>query len=693
MRLQYIIREMRLQYIVREMRPPVHYTRDEACSILYERCGLQYLVREIPGAMRQGIDGGGVHQRKAQEQNLEIARLKGLLKASGSKKKGADGHLGLVDEEHVKHLRESLERERKSNAKLKAAIRSALDQQVLPQEGAAEEERDVLGAQDGDPRSAEPCPLPPLASVTHHAHAPADTHKLNTTEGAVDGYGGNQVGKASSGAAVAAVPLPHMAHTNANVGEQRASSARWDRGRAESSAPVLGGGAGQGQGPGSVVGQGEITHKLWAEHSRGSQGLDAFQAAHQLSHQVYSSAVPPHRAAGQAAGVGGGGGRTQQQQQKYHPRGHKTRSYLPAWFPDAADSTCTSMPPRLDHPVQPARMAPRAPQPPRHGGAAGVGGPGAVGKGGGGAENALVQKRLAALGLMPGPSVSTSLAKGSGSGPAGAGKKRKGGGGGVRMSLPAGLGLQTGPDQVGARAESLPDRTNSAHTSGALTERWYSSSVSPHVSSMAHHMPRRGAGGGVGAGGGESAGVVAPDAPKPPAADGVLRVPLRKARHRVLSTCEDPEERLNPEDEMSGNPKIPEPPTREQRRQGGGEGGGADEDSGDGRGEGVREGVALLPPAVPYGVDVPRASSSDGTAGEAGAHGVGSAGEADEVGTGGGGGEVGDAGAEAAAEVEAAEVELKLLRGQLRQLVDRSLLFSFPAALLRVHALAQPCMS
>jgi len=50
-------------------------------------------------------DEMSVMQRKAQEQNLEIARLKGLLKASGPKKKGGSGHLGGVDEEHVKHLR------------------------------------------------------------------------------------------------------------------------------------------------------------------------------------------------------------------------------------------------------------------------------------------------------------------------------------------------------------------------------------------------------------------------------------------------------------------------------------------------------------------------------------------------------------------------------------------------------------
>lgn len=45
-----------------------------------------------------------VRQRKAQEQNLEIARLKGLLKASGPKKRGGDGSHAGVDEEHVKHL-------------------------------------------------------------------------------------------------------------------------------------------------------------------------------------------------------------------------------------------------------------------------------------------------------------------------------------------------------------------------------------------------------------------------------------------------------------------------------------------------------------------------------------------------------------------------------------------------------------
>ena len=50
-------------------------------------------------------DEMSVMQRKAQEQNLEIARLKGLLKASGPKKKGEGGHQGGVDQEHVKHLR------------------------------------------------------------------------------------------------------------------------------------------------------------------------------------------------------------------------------------------------------------------------------------------------------------------------------------------------------------------------------------------------------------------------------------------------------------------------------------------------------------------------------------------------------------------------------------------------------------
>jgi hypothetical protein len=73
---------------------------------------------------------------------------------------------------------ESLERERKSNARLKAAIRSALDGQGVPQEGATQE-------------TAQPSPLPPLTPAAHHSLASADTHKANVEEGEVDGGGPN----------------------------------------------------------------------------------------------------------------------------------------------------------------------------------------------------------------------------------------------------------------------------------------------------------------------------------------------------------------------------------------------------------------------------------------------------------------------------------------------------------------------
>jgi hypothetical protein len=468
----------------------------------------------------------------------------------------------------------------------------------------------------------------------------------------------------------------------------------------------------------------EITHKLWTEQSRGRQGPDASQAPHQLPQNVYSSAVLVHRAAGQAIGGGGSssssdGGRTQQQQQKYHPRGHKTHSYLPAWFPDKVDTTDTRVTSvkrvaaRLDHhahsllPVQPARTQ-RVPQPPRDAWAGGVFGAGG-GKGSGGGGNALVQKRLAVLGLMPGSSVSTStcLAKGPGSGPEAGGKKRKGGGGGgVRMSLPAGLGLVAGPDEVGLRAESLPNRTPSAHASGALTERWNSSSVSPQIPAMPHHMPRgsAGGGGGVGGDGGETAVLVSSHAPKPPAAvDGVLRVPQRKARHRMLSAGKDPDTRLNSEAQLDLQNVNPSQLLAPAACEGDYEG--VVQDRGGEPSEGLRKDLPSLAPtygaweeqvggrvenldppevevnqsrplAAPSSAHVPHASPSLKTArggGEQGWKLEEEDGEWTVGGDGGGPGQVGIAGAEAAAEVEATEAELKLLRAQLRQLVDRSL--------------------
>ena len=388
---------------------------------------------------------------------------------------------------------------------------------------------------------------------------------------------------------------------------------------------------------------------------------------------------------------------------------------------------------RLDHHshsllhVQPARTQ-RAPQPPRDAWAIGVGAGG--GKGGGGGGNALVQKRLAVLGLMPGSSVSTStsLAKGPGSGPEAGGKKRKGGGGrGVRMSLPTGLGLGAGPDEVGLRAESLPNRTPSAHASGALTSRcWYSSSVSPHIPAMSYRASA-GGGGGVGGEGGETAVLVSSHAPKPPAAvDGVLRVPQRKARHRMLSAGKDPDTRLNSEAQLDQENVNPRPLHDVNPRQlealaaCEGDYEGVDQDRGGERGEGLRKDLPSLPPtcaaweeqvgvqvenldppqvevnqscppAAPYGAHVPHATSSLKTARGGGEQG-GEPGEEDGACTGGGdGGGGGGGGAEVAAEVEAAEAELKLLRAQLRQLVDRSRLLSFslslPAAAFRSHVL------
>ena len=337
-----------------------------------------------------------------------------------------------------------------------------------------------------------------------------------------------------------------------------------------------------------------------------------------------------------------------------------------------------------------------------------------------------MQKRLAVLGLMPGSSVSTStcLAKGPGSGPEAGGRKRKGGGGGgVRMSLPAGLGLVAGPDEVGLRAESLPNRTPSAHASGALTERWYSSSVSPHIPAMPHHMPRgsAGGGGGVGGDGGETAVLVSSHAPKPPAAvDGVLRVPQRKARHRMLSAGKDPDTRLNSEAQLDLQNVNPSQLLAPAACEGDYEG--VDQDRGCESSAGLRKDLPSLaptcgaweeqvgvrvknldppevevnqsrPPAAPYSAHVPHASPSLKTA-RGGSEQGGEAEEEDgawTVGEGGGPGQVGSDGAEAAAEVEATEAELKLLRAQLRQLVDRSRLLSFslslPAAAFRSHVL------
>ena len=94
---------------------------------------------------------------------------------------------------------ESLERERKSNARLKAAIRSALDGQGVPQEGATQE-KGVGGGQDGGGGAgawnAQPCPLPPLTPAAHHSLASADTHKANVAESEEDG-GGTNSGKYS----------------------------------------------------------------------------------------------------------------------------------------------------------------------------------------------------------------------------------------------------------------------------------------------------------------------------------------------------------------------------------------------------------------------------------------------------------------------------------------------------------------
>lgn len=192
----------------------------------------------------------------------------------------------------------------------------------------------------------------------------------------------------------------------------------------------------------------------------------------------------------------------------------------------------------------------------------------------------------------------------------------------------------------------------------------------------------------------------------------MLRVPPRKARHRILN----PDTRLNTEAQLDLQNVNPSQLLAPAACEGDYEG--VDQNRGGESGEGLRQDLPSLPPTcaaweeqvgvpvenldppevevnrsrppvAPYGAHVPHACPSLTTTRGGGEQG----GEQEEEdgawtvgGDGGGPGQVGGAGAEAAAEVEAADAELKLLRAQLRQLVDRSRMLSFSLSLPRLTA-------
>ena len=246
-------------------------------------------------------------QRVAAQQNTEISRLKALVRVATNREseRGAgDAHKDggvIMSVENIKQLRASLERERASNAKLKAAIRSALDQQAsLPeaQEGSAA----LAGGGGALPKLVHPSP-------------PAEEEGVSPGQGA---------------AKVAPLQAMHdRCEADGEVGVDAEAKMQ------AASGEVVGEARDVANGPRTSVPRGGVTHKLWM-HSRGDD-VPALDKAVSRQQHPYAIPQPPQRAQAPPDGRysedsqrnGGKAGRTQQQQQNYHPRGHKAHSYLP----------------------------------------------------------------------------------------------------------------------------------------------------------------------------------------------------------------------------------------------------------------------------------------------------------------------------------------------------------------------------
>ena len=259
-----------------------------------------------------------------------------------------------------------------SNAKLKAAIRSALDQQQaapVPERaaGSADPDAAVRGetadkqigsvkvghaADDGKGVSA-PWAEGGAGGLPLLVHAAAAQHlgldELSSAQGVASASGGARAAVPSSLLPSQRCPssgsLPSvMLSSEADCGEGGVDAAGFG------SLEATGGGVmGDARG-GAVSGPRTLnpkpaqrlsaTHDLWGSvPSELPSGHTHRASSLPLQQHPYAMPYPPHRPHAPAEGrykedslrEGGKGGRTQQQrqQQNYHPRGHKAHSYLP----------------------------------------------------------------------------------------------------------------------------------------------------------------------------------------------------------------------------------------------------------------------------------------------------------------------------------------------------------------------------
>ena len=256
-----------------------------------------------------------------------------------------------------------------SNAKLKAAIRSALDQQQavpVPERvdgadpgaairgDAADKQIGFLkvghAADDGKGVSASwaggagELPLLVNAAAAQAQHLGPD--ELSSAQGVASG---------GAGAAVPSslLPCPRCPSSGSLPSAMLASGADCGEGGVDAagfgSLEATGGGVMDDARGGAVSGPRtlnpkpaqrlSVTHDLWVPvPSELSSGHAHTASSLQLQQHPYAMPYPPHRPHAPAEGRcredslrEGGKGRTQQQrqQQNYHPRGHKAHSYLP----------------------------------------------------------------------------------------------------------------------------------------------------------------------------------------------------------------------------------------------------------------------------------------------------------------------------------------------------------------------------